>query len=325
MPHRLGDWLKIAGGLRDGFLVTAGICYFFGYIVWAINAKNNDMGLLPALDFQYFVAGAPTVVVILALYYIFTGFKRLKEEVQGRIGPDPTGGVLFLCWFIVVLGLLAYIALLINTMGWFKALFPSLWHSRWLGYFSPIIIVVSRLFVPPLKEAPPPRQELTHILYPEERAPKPDKSTEECSKQATETSGKRTSEQLSFKQLVWNAFESIARLILEFAGAAFAIIIFVGLAVLAFVYVLELYPRIPQEFGGARPRYACLDVVKTQLASETIEALLPTSESKPNEQVVRSSKVEVLFSGSDLMLVRSPQKKVYRITKSAIHAVSPCD
>ena len=46
------DLLKRAGEIRDGFLVMGAIFYFFGYIVWAINAYRNDLGLLPALEFQ---------------------------------------------------------------------------------------------------------------------------------------------------------------------------------------------------------------------------------------------------------------------------------
>ena len=52
MWKSVGDLLKRAGELRDEFLVMGAIFYFFGYIVWAINAYRNDLGLLPALEFQ---------------------------------------------------------------------------------------------------------------------------------------------------------------------------------------------------------------------------------------------------------------------------------
>ena len=109
MPRRVGDWLKIAGELRDGFLVIAAICYFFGYIVWAITAYRNDLGLLPALDFQYFVAGVPPLLVLLGLYYIVVGGKWLQNMAQDWLVSPATRGKLFLSLAMVGLAAISFV------------------------------------------------------------------------------------------------------------------------------------------------------------------------------------------------------------------------
>jgi len=103
--------------------------------------------------------------------------------------------------------------------------------------------------------------------------------------------------------------------------AFFFLIIFPLFAFLFFVQ--EVYPRIPQEFGGSRPRQACLDLVKAQLSGKTI-ADLAGAGSPSDGPVVRSSQVEVLFSGSGVVVVRK-DNRVYEITKSAVLAVTNCD
>jgi hypothetical protein len=125
-------------------------------------------------------------------------------------------------------------------------------------------------------------------------------------------------------QKFFKLLHPLIALYLGVLALVYALLLFIGLAALAFIYCVELYPRIPQAFGGARPYYACLDVVKAQMSPETIEGLLPPDANKSHESVVRSSRLEVLFSGSDVMLVRS-RGKVYKITKSTIQTIAMCD
>ena len=58
----------------------AGIFDLFGYVVWAINANRNNLGLLPALEFQYFVAGVVPVAILLLIFLLVIGYKRLRAN-----------------------------------------------------------------------------------------------------------------------------------------------------------------------------------------------------------------------------------------------------
>jgi hypothetical protein len=273
LRKRAGDCLKELGSLRDGFLVTAALFYFFGYIVWAINAYRNDLGLLPALEFQYFIAGALPVVIILLLYSIVAGSKWVTKKVREWIGPNPTGAKLSLCLVMFVLGLTAWALILIASTEWFKAVFSNALQN-WLVMISVVIVVVSSLFVAPLEAV------MTNV--------------------------------------------GIVILLLRLYAYLYVGLVLAAVAVLAFIYCVELYPKIPQEFGGARPYYACLDLVKAQMSTETIEGLLSIDANKSPEPVMRSVRLEVLFAGSDMILVRS-RGKVYKIARNTIQAVAMCD
>ena len=67
------DLVRLAGflgGARDTILVLAAAVYFVGYIVWAVNAWKNGLGLLPAADLQYFVAGILPCVVLATAFVL---------------------------------------------------------------------------------------------------------------------------------------------------------------------------------------------------------------------------------------------------------------
>lgn len=300
MPRRVGDWLKIAGELRDGFLVIAAVCYSFGYIVWAITAYRNDLGLLPALDFQYFVAGVPPLLVFLGLYYIVVGGKWLQKMAQDWLVSPATRGKLFLSLAMVGLAAISFILILVNVSEWFKAAFPKLGHSTWFVLSLVLIIIISGLFFPAAEQLPhEPKQA--------------DPRNVSVSKRATAA----FSEGVLALGPVFIGWLWLMRLI--YIG-----IVLLVIGAVALTFATDLHQKIPQEFGGARPRSACLDVIKAQISGETIAGILPVDASKSSEPVVRSLRVEVLFSGSDVMVVRS-EKKVYRLTKSTIETVTTCN
>jgi hypothetical protein len=299
MPKRVSDWVKIAGELRDGFLVVAAICYFFGYIVWAISAYRNGLGLLPALDFQYFVAGAPPLVIILGLYYLIIGFALLGKMTRGWIGTNPKGWKLYLRWTMVGLGMIAFTLIYVNSTEWFGAAFPKLSRSSWFLLVLVLTIIASTFFF-----SLPEQSARSRHGYP---------VNDDVERPAA--SGLRGG-------VITLDFYLMSLLLI--VRAVYVGMIFILLAVIAFGYFFVVYQRLPQEFGGARPQYACLDIVKAQISSETIAGLLPSDPNKSTDTVVRSLKVEVLFSGSDVILVRS-QGRVYKIAKSTIQTVTSCN
>lgn len=58
------DLLKWFGERRDGLLVVAAAVYGLGYLVWSYNAWRNELGQLPALEFQYIISGVFPALVI---------------------------------------------------------------------------------------------------------------------------------------------------------------------------------------------------------------------------------------------------------------------
>jgi hypothetical protein len=56
--------LGTIGGLRDAMLVGAGTMYILGYMTWSTSAYVQGLGLLPAVDAQYFMAGIVPAAIL---------------------------------------------------------------------------------------------------------------------------------------------------------------------------------------------------------------------------------------------------------------------
>lgn len=278
------DRLKPIGELRDVVLVMAGIFYLFGYIVWAINAYNNKLGLVPALDFQYVVAGIVPVLIVGTIISIMLAYKRLRKKLKAWFDPDEPIKNPRLRNTVVILWFISLVFLFISFTDRFQAVFSDPVARPWLRLLPFVPFTVLSLLLPPV-----------------------------------EKTGDRSEQSLiSLIRTIAFPFHYLGKLY----AYSFVLIFF---PLLAFLFFVEtMYSRIPQEFGGARPRYACLDLVKGQLAGETIAVLTPLGKTSTNDTVARSLRLEVLFSSNEILVVRS-QGKVYEITKSAIQAVSTCD
>src|SRR5262249_14503644 len=105
-----------------------------------------------------------------------------------------------------------------------------------------------------------------------------------------------------------------------------AILFFVvGVGLAIFVYL-----RVPQELGGVRPRCAYLDI-DSKMTSTEIRAVILAAQTKPENQVVRSVQLDVLFSGSDTILVRpregkkTPSASVYEISRRIVQTITWCN
>ena len=77
------------------------------------------------------------------------------------------------------------------------------------------------------------------------------------------------------------------------------------------VYVLVLYPRIPQELGGVRPQCSVLGLKRTEVSATFLQAVEANaaaggSSSQP-QSVVTTRPLSILFVGSDFVLVRRPK------------------
>jgi len=114
--------------------------------------------------------------------------------------------------------------------------------------------------------------------------------------------------------------------VLSEAYRAFWVYVAVPLVIVAALafYLTRIYPSLPQEFGGVKPRCAYLDVVRAKLSTDTLTDILSDDQMTGNQPVVRSARVEVLFSGSSAVYVRS-RRGVHEIAKDAIAAVNACN
>lgn len=62
---------KLLSKIRDFIIILGALVYLVGYVVWALIAWKENLGPIPALDTQYFVAGVPTVIAITFFIFVF--------------------------------------------------------------------------------------------------------------------------------------------------------------------------------------------------------------------------------------------------------------
>jgi hypothetical protein len=293
---RFDAWLKHVGKSRDGILVVGGALYILGYIVWSINAYIQKLGLLPAFESQYFIAGIVPFLIIVVLYFLIRHNWTSKLRLLGWLKIGGTFG-----WWENFLKLLPSIFFVVSIFLSQTGLTKYL--AGRTSLVLKILVLIAGLLV------------LLAIFSID--------FGRDLEKLRTGSAGTNWKDKILL---------TVRSIIIVVAGAA--VIIF---------YVLLVYSRLPQSLGGVRPRCAYLDVQSKGVSNNTLKAILPTSVSTamniptvavPNStpvgtagaesEIIRSDKLEVLFFGSDYVIVRVHQD-VYEIKKDVIHALRSCD
>jgi hypothetical protein len=71
------DRVERVGKLRDGILVAGGGLYVLGYLAWSGHALAEGLGLLPALELQYLLAGSLLALFLLTALLLGVAAMRL--------------------------------------------------------------------------------------------------------------------------------------------------------------------------------------------------------------------------------------------------------
>jgi len=294
---RLNAWLEQLGKSRDGILIIGGALYVLGYIVWSVNAYIKGLGLLPAFESQYFIAGTVPGLIIFLLYLLMRTAWERDFSLPAWLSFAET-----LKWwqdflkllpsiFIVVLIVLSQTGLAKYLAGRTTLILQI------LGGIAGLLVLAAIFSIKPGKRL--------------------------------EVLRGGTAEKTWTEKIL--------------LGAKLTVIAVAGLAVIV-SYVLLFYSKLPQSLGGVRPRCANLDMAKNGVSQVTLKAILPPEGSAPEtnptptvtdantptgtipaeSEIVRSDKIDVLFSGSDYLLIRA-HNEVYEIKREVIHAVRSCD
>jgi hypothetical protein len=73
------------GELRDALLVLTSGLYVLGYLTWTSYALENNLGLLPVLDVQYFAAGLVPLFVLLLFYSYGRATLHLNKRIRSWV------------------------------------------------------------------------------------------------------------------------------------------------------------------------------------------------------------------------------------------------
>jgi hypothetical protein len=109
--------------------------------------------------------------------------------------------------------------------------------------------------------------------------------------------------------------------------------------VLVVLYLNNIYYRIPQSLGGARPRCAEIDFSAREVSPETRKVLFTGAQvllvpqkvlpavASLSEGVIRSKPLKVLFVGSDILIVRvaGSSEVILEMDRKVIKSIRWCD
>ena len=254
---RIEDHFKRLGGLRDGMLVFGGAVYVAGRVLWACYTQRFNLGIVPAEQSQYFVAGfVPTLIAGLA-WFGTLGIKSSLESVGKFYRVDVSRRRRIVQKLFSASYAVASMIFLILWLG------EYFWTGRHYVSRSSLPYALSLLAVTGVFTAGLP-------LFMRVR-----------SNEATE--------KMQFDRFEWTL------------TALYPIL--VGILLVS-VYGGFVYPILPQEYGGARPRMAYLDLDRSKLSVDTLGYLLPPKEVQAKSPTVRTVLLDVFFASKDTLLVK---------------------
>lgn len=312
MMNWINSYLKRLGEFRDSLLVVAGGLYILGYVVRSINGFTNNLGFLPAFESQYLIAGIIPAIVIFVFYLLILLTWRIKIGFSNWIDSGSYKIViplLIIVMYLISAGVTVYFnrvsderlmtAAKINLasgyllFGMIFIKFSTIENAR-KSLFSKNLSWHLRLYF------------LLILLI--------------------------TIPYYLFVILVDKIITGTGEQIKEIMDPlTMFTIVFVTLYTVSglWYFVSDIYPQIPQEFGGARPRCAFIDVTGNEISSEIREALF-FPDNKTNTNVVRSIQVDVYFSSSEFILVKPHNRTLqsetitYELQKSIVQSVIWC-
>ena len=111
------DWLRWLGERRDGFLVGGAVLYGLGYLVWSYNAWRNELGQLPAAEFQYFMAGLVPAAIIATAWAGAVFFAKLQHKAD-ELSKQSRHFATYSFFVTMALMLLPFLARFAEVRGW---------------------------------------------------------------------------------------------------------------------------------------------------------------------------------------------------------------
>jgi hypothetical protein len=297
---------------RDLALIGFAGVYAFGYLARALHAWEHNLGVLPGVELQFFVAGLvlliPPALVALALLALWRLLGRVVrwegDDAMRRTRNDTWTGALLTAGVLVVA--LAGAA----DAAWDGRVVPKAVTST-IAIIGIMMILIGFVTNVGLQFARPDRGE--HDVAP-------------------------SADTGRVGVLGW-----VSRA-LELFGAVMNAVFVANLGLLvAWLLVLGMFfgafgllPRLPQALGGAKPRCAQFDVPPAALSKSLVHALFAKQGAGVDaaSRPLRSDAVLVYYSGSDALLFKLPADETgagatsagatFELKRTAIGAISWC-
>jgi hypothetical protein len=307
--HALDIWGKRITAARDIILVGAGAAYVIGFLVWSYNAWREHIGLLPAVQAQYIAAGlVPLLLVsyiplVAKLSFLNSMISRLAGANTVISTLEELGAAKKIAREAKSVGksCIRFIMISIMVLAISIAVVTILKHKSHQFLLLDVVIVIEVWLLTGAGFL------LGLIRYDKHLAA------------YGVALGAEFNGQLHNMRRNAMIYGTVASIIIAQA---------------TFTYAVYIYPLLPQEFGGMRPRTALLEVKRLDLSPEERKILLPvpsqnepTDPTKDASPVVQTNIVDVLYDNGDAMELRlegSKDGRVYDIKRANVVNIIWC-
>jgi hypothetical protein len=311
---KLARWNSRVKGGRDLFLVASGGVYVCGYLARAFHAWSESLGVLPALDFQYFVAGIVLLVPPAGLVGLSLGYHHLLRryvlwEQRGQGRKERTDRVLVGSMVITIMAFAGA-----GPLG--ATSFPR--AADLASRIAGVVLVASFLTLFWLFAV--------RSFHPTSGPPASAPITDRVG--SLEKTG-------GFRMGLVRVLTLSVRGMAWLYGAL--VVSWMGLLALAMILVMFLLglialPGIPQELGGAKPRCGILEIDTRAISGALAARLIPIAASgeKAAHPIQLTKPMSIYHSHSDVLLIREPlvsgaRRPVIELRRSVVVAISSCD
>jgi hypothetical protein len=245
------------------------VAYLLGYISRSLHAWERNLGPVRAVQLEHLVAG--TLILIPVLAYIgvlYFGWYWFRKLVRREHASGHAERIPRVLWAVVIVGTFGLAALPRES--------PS---------FTTIVWVLSGFSI-------------VLILYARASPEKPRQKQTDSAKSTTES---------RFDRLIFFIGTALFAL-WEYATLFAGVMLLLIFAVLAFCFGAKAIGYLPQEFAGAAPRCAILDVVSSDLSAEVGSLLQLRPSDQSNATATSRTRSVLVYSSGDQWLLRVPDK-----------------
>jgi hypothetical protein len=273
-----GDTKGLLGWLgknRDGLIVVGVIVYVLGYLVWSLNALQNQLGLLPAIQSQYLLAGTIPFLVFWSFYLFVKNSERISQSLRGALSSGQIGFMRILR-YLVIFQFFVIVGTYLLTVDWSAALksaYRPIWREQPITILSLWLVYPSMYF-------------FSHCF--------------------------------TTRQAITNKIVYLFNYLYIAIFAIYAVAL----------YSYWIYPTLPQELGGVKPRCAHIDILKDKISADLFSKLVLNENYSTASAVKSTIAVNVFFSNDSGFIVKplaSGSKGTIELSRNTVSALVSCD
>lgn len=252
---------------KEIVLSCISILYGLGYLIWAINSYQNNLGLLPAFEFQYLISGIGPFLILILMVFSLSKAKLLIESIykitEHRLSRKILEPVSML---ITIVYLTVY-----YKFGIKYKYFQLEGSSMESGLAKSSIMLLINIFIGII------------LIYQTNSAL--------TVKEGIVSNRKR--------ELIIRLYSFLKPKMLILVRVALYGTIILETAVLIIYYSLVIYPRIPQEFGGVKAKEAYISFKSEPTNQDGLELLKSDSASLSGKKFY-----QVYYKNSEVIVIK---------------------